>query len=234
MRARKSVKKVWCLSFPARPSERSAVTGGSVHVGRQMILDADRVPTSEIFRAILLNAPATQVTVSWLVAILGPRSFGIILLMAGMIAMLPAIGIVGGLIVLGQGFQMMQGRDLPVLPPFIAFRKVHTARISILLARAIPPMVFLEKIVRPRWRTPFLATKRFVGLVVLMLGGTLFIPIPLSNIIPGALITLLAFAYLEEDGILLSIALGGATLSLMVTALEAWAALRGVNFLLRL
>lgn len=202
--------------------------------GRQIILDADRLPTSEIFRDILLNAPADQVTVSWLIARLGPGSFGIILLMAGMIAMMPAFGIVGGLIVLGQGFQMMQGRDLPALPPFMAFRKVHTARVSILLARAIPPMVFLEKFIRPRWRTPFLATKRFVGLVVLMLGGTLFIPIPLSNIIPGALITLLAFAYLEEDGILLSVALGGATLSLGVTALEAWAALRGVNFLLRL
>jgi hypothetical protein len=95
-------------------------------------------------------------------------------------------------------------------------------------------MVSLEKFVRPRWRTPFVATKRFIGLVVLLLGVTLFLPIPLSNIIPGALVMLLAFAYLEEDGILLCIALGGAVLSLVMTALEAWGALRGVSFLLHL
>jgi hypothetical protein len=43
--------------------------------------------------------------------------------------------------------------------------------------------------------------------VVLLLSLTLFVPVPLSNIPPAIVISLVAFAYLEEDGLLLSLAL---------------------------
>ena len=45
---------------------------------------------------------------------------------------------------------------------------------------------------------------------------------------------LTAFAYVEEDGILLCIALGISLGSLAITAVEVWAILREANFLLRL
>jgi hypothetical protein len=81
---------------------------------------------------------------------------------------------------------------------------------------------------------PFVTTKRVVGFVVLILAATLFMPIPLGNIIPGALIMLIALAYLEEDGILLCIALSASFGSLAITIVEAWATLRGADFLFRL
>ena len=92
----------------------------------------------------------------------------------------------------------------------------------------------LEKIIRPRWHTPFVVTKRIVGIIILMLAVTLFLPVPLSNIIPGVLIMLIAVAYLEEDGILLSIALCAAVPSLAITWAEGWAVLQGAAFLFRL
>jgi hypothetical protein len=52
--------------------------------------------------------------------------------------------------------------------------------------------------------------------VVLLLSLTLFIPVPLSNIPPAAVISLVAFAYLEEDGALLSLALIAALVLLAV------------------
>jgi hypothetical protein len=52
--------------------------------------------------------------------------------------------------------------------------------------------------------------------VVLLMSLTLFVPVPLSNIPPAALISLVAFAYLEEDGALLSLALIGAFILLAV------------------
>jgi hypothetical protein len=45
---------------------------------------------------------------------------------------------------------------------------------------------------------------------------------------------LIAVAYLEEDGILLSIALCAALPSLAFTWAEGWAALRGADFLFHL
>ena len=91
----------------------------------------------------------------------------------------------------------------------------------------------LEKIIRPRWQTPFVATKRVVGVIVLLLAVTLFLPVPFSNIIPGLLIMLIAVAYLEKDGVLLSIALCAALPSLAITWVEASAVLQGADFLLR-
>jgi hypothetical protein len=44
----------------------------------------------------------------------------------------------------------------------------------------------LEKVIHPRSPTPFEATKRIVGTVVVILSATLvFIPIPLSNVVPA-------------------------------------------------
>jgi hypothetical protein len=75
---------------------------------------------------------------------------------------------------------------------------------------------YLERFIYPHWTTPFEATRRLVGGVVLLLSLTLFIPVPLSNIPPAAVISLVAFAYLEEDGALLSLALIAALVLLAV------------------
>ena len=66
---------------------------------------------------------------------------------------------------------------------------------------------YLERFVRPRWPTPFEMTKRVIGGVVLLLGIGLLAPLPLSNVPVGLTVILVAFAYLEEDGVLLAAAL---------------------------
>jgi hypothetical protein len=76
-----------------------------------------------------------------------------------------------------------------------------------MIGRVVPVLRYLERVIHPRWLTPFEATKRVVGGVVLLLGVSLLAPIPLSNVPPALLIVLIAFAYLEEDGLLLCAAL---------------------------
>jgi hypothetical protein len=51
---------------------------------------------------------------------------------------------------------------------------------------------------------------------------TLLIPIPLSNIVPSLIIMLIAFAYLEEDGMLLCAALVAALALLSMASLAVW------------
>ena len=192
------------------------------------------IPTSQLFRGVLENATTENVTVAWLLRSLGQRSFGMIMLLLGLVAMVPGVSVVAGLLLTVLGFQMMMARDAPILPRFIADRSLPAQKLSRLVDRSIPVMRTLERIVRPRWHTPFVATKRVVGLIVLLLAATLFVPIPLSNIIPGALVMLAAFAYVEEDGILLCIALGISLGSLAITAVEVWAILKEAGFLLGL
>jgi hypothetical protein len=125
---------------------------------------------------------------------------------------------------------MILGRREPVLPRRLAVRRLSRERLARNLDRVIPVFRRLERVVRPRWGTHFEMTKRVIGFVILLLGATLLAPVPFSHIIPALVIMLLAFAYLEEDGILLCIALAAAALSLAITAVAVWGAIEASGF----
>lgn len=190
-------------------------------------------PTSQLFRAIIDGAPSDHVTFAWLFRNLRRRSFGMFMLLLGLIAMIPGVCVLAGFVLAVLGCQMMMAHEAPFLPRFIGERPLSAHRITRLVDRIIPVMEALETFIRPRWHTPFTATKRLVGFIVVLLALTILVPIPFSNIIPGALTMLVAFAYLEEDGILLFIALIASVGSLVITGAEGWAALRGAHALMR-
>ena len=92
---------------------------------------------------------------------------------------------------------------------------------------------YLEKMIHPRWPTPFEATKRLVGAVIVILNATLlFTPLPLSNIVPALVIALISLAYLEEDGLLLSIALMAAVIVLAVELAVIWQTVLGAKWII--
>ena len=126
---------------------------------------------------------------------------------------------------------MMVARQHPVLPRFIAARPMATRRLARVVNYAVPLLRAMERFIRPRWRTPFEATKRVVGIVLLLLGATLVAPIPFSNVIPALAIALVAFAYLEEDGVLLLLALATAAVSLAITGAAVWGTVRATGWL---
>jgi hypothetical protein len=101
--------------------------------------------------------------------------------------------------------------------------------------RSLPVLRYLEKVVHPRWHTPLEATKRLVGTIVVVLSATLvFIPIPLSNVVPALVIALISLAYLEEDGVLLSIALLAGVIVLAVAAAAVWQMVVGAKWIIDL
>ena len=100
------------------------------------------------------------------------------------------------------------------------------------MQRAVPVLRFLEKMIHPRWTTPLEATKRLVGIVVMLLSIALVLtPIPFSNVVPALVIALISLAYLEEDGLLLSIALLGAAVVLTVAAAAVWQTVLGAKWI---
>ena len=130
------------------------------------------------------------------------RSFGIIMLLLALVAIAPGVSIVASLLLLIPAFEMIAGRSAPVFPRFIATRPLPTRHLAALVQRAVPVLRYFEKVIHPRWPTPFEATKRRVGTVVVILNTTLvFTPIPLSNTVPALVIALISLAYLEEDGL---------------------------------
>jgi hypothetical protein len=190
-----------------------------------------RVPTSVVLEALLEDAPADYVTIAWLIGSLHKRSFGLVMLLIALVGLVPGIGIFIGILLGFPALQMILGQESPSLPRFIALRRVPTPKIARLVRRTIPMLKRLETIIHPRWHTPFEATKRVVGLIILLLAGTIIWPFPLSHIIPALVVMLVSFAYLEEDGVLLCISLAAALASFSITAVTVWATVRATGLL---
>ncbi|MCW2239133.1 exopolysaccharide biosynthesis protein [Azospirillum canadense] len=190
-----------------------------------------RVPTSVTLDNMLGEDPAEHITLHWLTSRLGQRSFGVILLLLALLGLLPGVSGVVGVLLIIVAVQMLLDRPGPVVPRRVALHRFQTRRLASIIRRTVPVLRFLERFIRPRWPTPFAATKRVVGGVVLLLGASLLIPVPLSNVPSALLIVLIAFAYLEEDGALLCAALAGALLLSVIVVAAAWEAVSATGWL---
>ena len=181
------------------------------------------------------EAPPDHFTLGWLMGSLDKRSFGIIMLLLAVVAIAPGASIVAGVLLMIPAFQMIAGQPAPVFPRSIAARPLPTRHLAALVQRAVPVLRYLEKVIHPRWSTPFEPTKRLVGAVVVILSASLvFIPIPLSHVIPALAIALISLAYLEEDGLLLSIALLDAVIVMAIELMAVWETVRGAKWIVGL
>lgn len=189
------------------------------------------IPTSEVLRGLLAEAPADCVSFGWLLDKLHKRSFGIVLLLLALIGLAPGTSPVVGLLLTIPAIQMILARESPAFLRIIASRRFSTRRLVRLVDRAVPVLRRMETIIHPRWKTPFDATTRVVGLVVLALTSVFFVPIPLSMIVPAVTIMLIALAYLEEDGVLLALSLAAAAAVILVAAFTIWQSVSAVRFM---
>lgn len=226
-------------SFGAAPERRAR---GSRHEIRRRELtptpprDATGlIPTSVVLQRLHDEAPTDHFTLGWLMGSLRKRSFGIVMLLLAVVAIAPGISIVAGLLLMIPAFQMIMGRPAPVFPRRIAVHPLPTRHLAALVQRAVPILRYFEKMIHPRWPTPLEATKRLVGAVVVILNTTLlFTPLPLSNILPALVIALISLAYLEEDGLLLSVALLVAVIVLALQLVAVWNIVIGAKWIIGL
>lgn len=181
-----------------------------------------RLPTSVILERLLDEAEGETITLEWIVASLRDRSFGIIMVLISLVGLVPGIATVAGLLLAVPAVQMLLAHSGPVLPGFIAKREVSRKKFERLVVRLIPVLRWMERFVRPRWPTPFEMTKRLVGFVILLLCVTLLTPIPFSHVLPLFAVMLLAFAFLEEDGVCLAISLVLALVSIVISLAAVW------------
>ena len=191
---------------------------------------AARAPTSVVLDGLLGPEAPEQVTLGGLMDRLGDRSFGVVLLLLALLGLLPGVSAVAGVLLMVPAVQMVLARRGAVFPRRVAARRFEAERLARVVRRVVPVLRFLERFIRPRWATPFEATKRVVGGVVLLLAASLLAPVPLSNVAPALAVALIAFATLEEDGVLLAIALTAALVLLGAAALAAWEAVSATGW----
>jgi len=180
---------------------------------------SDFIAASTLFQQLHDGAPSGHFTLEWLMTSLRDQSYGAIILLLGIAAAAPGISLFAGFLLLAPAFQMIAGWPSPIFPQWVARQLLPTDKLSTVLKRAIPILKVLETAVRPRWPMPLGATRRIVGLMILLLTVRLLTnPLPASNLLPAALISFISLAYLEADGLMLSIGLFAGLIALAVDA----------------
>jgi hypothetical protein len=150
------------------------------------------------------------------------------MLSLGLLATTPVGSTVPGVILAVMAVQLIVGRAEPVFPHFIMTRRLPTKQLLRLGGRAIQVLKYLEKVVHPRWPMTFEVAKRAVGIMVLLLTVVLLLtPVPLSNVAPAMVISLISLAYIEEDGLLLSIGFLAAIILIGLGSAAVWGTIIG-------
>ena len=190
--------------------EDPAFGPGTTEVVRDMI-DREPLPPrlSQVFQSLADNANG-PVTVRQIRDALGDRSFAALLVFFAAINLLPlppGTTLVLGLPLMIVSAQMVWGRKIAWLPDFILVRSVQAEQFRALAERFIPRLVWLERWIKPRvWPMPDRYDERVIGLLALVMGTLVTLPIPLGNWFPALTIALSGLALSERDGILLGVA----------------------------
>ena len=135
-------------------------------------------------------------------------AFGVFLFIAILPSFIPVPGIGGAVsspLVWLIGVQMMCGVSRPWLPGFIARRGPKRSTVHRFLHKLDRPLRQLDRMLKPRLSllTQPYPARLFTGLLLLLVGVLLSLPIPFTNYLFAFEILLFALALLEHDGALM-------------------------------
>lgn len=165
---------------------------------------------SQDIKFLLAKLATRPIAIAEILQETAERGFSLIiglLVLPFLFPMPPGLSGVMGIGCLILGIQMALGRKSPWLPQKISQFKFPQSLSQQLLKNVRRVIVWLEKIVRPRWRqvanNPY--TQRTNGFCIAWLSILLMSPIPFTNPLPATTILLLVVATLETDGLLMCI-----------------------------
>jgi hypothetical protein len=183
-----------------------------------------RPQTSEVLRALVTEIDAPEIAVGELIVQLRARAYGVIFIILALVSLVPAMSVLGGVLIAVFAVQMAAGVRTPRLPQRLAELTIPTGRLRWAIERLLPGLAHLERHVRPRlpWLTapPMINA---VGLVMALISVTFALPVPFTQLPPGLAILLIAVSMLERDGrmLLLGLAASGAALAVGYFAIRA-------------
>lgn len=156
------------------------------------------------------------VTIGAMLDVVGRRSFGPLLLMAGLITIAPLVGdipgvpIVMGTLVLLIGVQMLFNSDHFWLPKWLLKRSISHEKLCKAVGWLRRPAAFIDRYIKPRLTVVTGAVMAHV-IAIICIGIALVTPImeviPFSANLSGAALTAFGLSLIAHDGLLAIVAL---------------------------
>jgi hypothetical protein len=175
--------------------------------------------------AELAARPAPDLTLGELIESVGDRGYGLLIAALALPNVLPiylpGLSAVFGLPLVFVALQLTLGRQRLWLPPALGRRSIARATFARMAGAIAPWLARLERALRTRWPEFLGATsERLAGLLAILLGLLLSLPIPLTNIPLAIPLVLIGLGLAERDGLVLAVGLAlGAIVAIAVLAL---------------
>jgi len=191
--------------------------------------------TSETLRR-LVAGEGERITFREILTQLRHRAFGFTLLIFALpcsLPMPPGIPTVCGIAIVIIALNLIAARQRLWLPSAIADKSVARADLQRVVVRMVPYLERLERICRPRLAiVTDTVGKGLVGVVLLMLGAVMILPIPfVGNMPPGLAASMIAIGLTERDGLIVLIGMLVSTAAIAVASVATGAAILAiVNF----
>ncbi|MFZ1815456.1 MAG: exopolysaccharide biosynthesis protein [Rhizobiaceae bacterium] len=127
----------------------------------------------------------------------------------------PGTSTIFGLPMIFVAVQLMLGYRRPVLPGFIRHKQIGMVKLRTVISRIVPWIERFEKIARPRyWFLPHRAVEIATGVMAIVMGIILILPLPFANFVPAAAIAAASLGLGERDGLWFALGVVFSVLSL--------------------
>jgi hypothetical protein len=212
-----------------------------VNKARLDIPDVEDMPYGTISHSVrnilILVRSEGGVTVEECVRQLGRNSITLSLVLFTFLSCLPLFSIPGfttitGIPIVLIGMQLLTAQDYIWLPRRIRKHCLSSPKLWRAMQRSLPYLRKMERRMAPRLTVLSTSPMRnFAGLIFVITGTLLALPIPLINFPAGVSMFMLAAGLATRDGfvVLLGLILNAALLTLMTLTLTGAVALTGVN-----
>lgn len=161
-------------------------------------------PLSEILDQLRHNLSSDILTTGMLVKALHERGIGALMVLFALLVMIPIPGIntLSGIPLILLSAQQARGRHTVWLPPRVMDKAIDRKDTIESIAKILPLLRKLEKILRPRmiWVTTSGKTRVF-GAMSLAMSLFASIPVPLTHTVPGFGLLLIALGTTQRDGL---------------------------------
>lgn len=171
-----------------------------------------QIPASELLNELVnKNKQAENITLGEINQHLSERGFAILMIlfafpMALPLPYPPGFTTILGLPLLIFSLQMILDMPKPLLPDWIASKKIKMSHLTFAVEKSSKYFHKVEKILKPR--LPYMSSdagERIIGFVSLLCSISIVLPIMFGNAIPSAGILIMAFGLLGKDGLVIKI-----------------------------
>ncbi|MEN9219266.1 MAG: exopolysaccharide biosynthesis protein, partial [Thermostichales cyanobacterium GMQP_bins_62] len=150
--------------------------------------------------------PPATVTLGEILQTTGESSFGLLLAILSFPSALPlpapGYSTPFGVLIVLLALQWLGGSSTPWLPPRFLKREISWETWVKILAAGIPWLRRLERLTGPRWPVVTRRGHWVLGLLVLLMGISMILPIPGTNTVPALGVFLIGLGLIEADGVI--------------------------------